>query len=389
MAYGYWKMGIGDRESVFHLFFRKKPFQGNFAIAAGGRIDGEMTQLPQIHTQGAPFAKEYGELWGINNFAMARILTKDEVTLYSDAGVADLAPAVRYLELRHQPNFAHAKLARDEWGRLRPMLGIETSVIPLQEDHLRKIFDNLYTARFCIEEGFAYRHGSTIKNRNFHPYFADVPDGCYEFYHGILYAVKWQGILEEVKKDHPLYKYTAERAALLFNLGIEFDTRFLPHVKGQLYVPSRYSYFRDGELYLLGAPIFNKTETTLVTFVEQEKQKTLGFIDEGAPVNADGSLNREKIRKYGLLIPEKSYLALGDNHAMSSDSRDFGFVPEDNMRGAPTFILWPPGSRWGIPNQPPYPFLNTPCIIIWCAAAICLSIGYWRYRRRSKLPLDL
>jgi len=35
MAYGYWKMGIGDRESVFHLFFRKKPFQGNFAIAAG------------------------------------------------------------------------------------------------------------------------------------------------------------------------------------------------------------------------------------------------------------------------------------------------------------------------------------------------------------------
>lgn len=35
MAYGYWKMGIAQRESVFHLFFRRKPFNGGFAIAAG------------------------------------------------------------------------------------------------------------------------------------------------------------------------------------------------------------------------------------------------------------------------------------------------------------------------------------------------------------------
>src|SRR3990172_8159086 len=35
MAYGYWKTGLWQKEAVFHLFFRKRPFQGNFAIAAG------------------------------------------------------------------------------------------------------------------------------------------------------------------------------------------------------------------------------------------------------------------------------------------------------------------------------------------------------------------
>lgn len=35
MAYGYWKLGRAEREAVFHLTFRRCPFGGEYAIAAG------------------------------------------------------------------------------------------------------------------------------------------------------------------------------------------------------------------------------------------------------------------------------------------------------------------------------------------------------------------
>jgi len=35
MVYGYWKAGIAERQAVFHIHFRKWPFKGGFALAAG------------------------------------------------------------------------------------------------------------------------------------------------------------------------------------------------------------------------------------------------------------------------------------------------------------------------------------------------------------------
>lgn len=35
MAYGYWKLGMHEREAVFHLIFRKHPFKSRYAVACG------------------------------------------------------------------------------------------------------------------------------------------------------------------------------------------------------------------------------------------------------------------------------------------------------------------------------------------------------------------
>ena len=35
MAYAHWKEGTAESEAAFHLFFRREPFGGGFAVACG------------------------------------------------------------------------------------------------------------------------------------------------------------------------------------------------------------------------------------------------------------------------------------------------------------------------------------------------------------------
>lgn len=41
-------------------------------------------------------------------------------------------------------------------------------------------------------------------------------------------------------------------------------------------------------------------------------------------------------------VPENQYFVLGDNSAHSSDSRNWGFVPQKNLKGRAFMIYWPP-----------------------------------------------
>lgn len=351
--------------------------------------------LPNTETS---YDKSYSDMWGFKNFGMARILTKQQALLFTQETMATLPVAPYYLEILHHPSLKNLKIRKDNRNRLRPMLDLRSSVIPLTEDHLKTLFENLYTVRFIVKNGIAHQYGlpSAFLQSPFLPKIDDVPDGTYEFYYGKAYEISFQGLSRELPKEHPLYRFTPEKVQFFYNLGMEFDTRYTPQSKYTPFFPIRYVYFKDHALYAMGAPLFSKEDPILLEFNTKEQAKQAAapvqysyeaFQDFGPPTKEDGSLDVEFVKHYGLTIPKKMYLVLGDNHAVSADSREFGFVPEENLKGAPDFIFWPPGSRFGHPNQAPYPFMNFPRLIIWLIAGSAIT-GYLFYqRKRNKLPL--
>lgn len=344
--------------------------------------------------------EDYFDLWGFKDYGMARLLTKDEMEKFTDSA-ASSTNAPLYMEIIHHPSAKHPVIERDYMGRLVLGVGTTSSVLPLNEQHLKKLMENLYTARFIVKDGKASRYGSQLKASagcTMCPDLKGVPDGTYEFYYGKAYKVQFGGILTPLPKDHPLYTFTPKRIKTLYNLGIEVNNHYAPHSKDQYLFPSRYVYYRRGDLYTMGAPLITKDDPTLVAFVHEEMLRKenaptyrpyFPFIDPGPPLLEDGSIDKTLVQKYGIAIPAKQYMCLGDNYAMSGDTRDFGFIAEENLRGSPSYIFWPVGNRLGTPSQVSGPFFNVPRAIVWSLAFIGFGIYYLIYRKRTKFPRQI
>lgn len=354
-----------------------------------GFVSGEM-----IDQKGNGLVSHYSDLWGFKNYAMARILTRDQVHQIHPNAEKDLEDGVMYLELTHHPSIREAKVVRDEMNRVRPDLGMSVSILALRGEHLDTIANHMTTCRFDVQNGVAYRYGFKNKDPHysrFYPKIDGVPNGTYEIQEGKVYQIYPMGIAQPVANDHPLYSKDPLHIQFLYNLGIEFLTQYTPFQNSRIY-PSRYAYFRDGDLVLLNAPIVKKEDPALISFFKNEflkKQRAtfahpyLPFIDYGAPITKEGKIDVDFVRKYGVVVPDKKYLMLGDNHAMSADSRQFGFVPESNLKGSVGFLFSPPGPRFGPLPQPSKRHFAFPSLFVW-GSAMTIAFSYALYRRRGK-----
>ncbi len=360
--------------SQYVLRYFDKPL-GRITMSSTGKLEGEVyngkawvaDKLEAAKTAHGSIAT-LSDAYGFRNYAMSQIYTREELLKDEELKTLNLPDTSHYLVLRHTPHLDFS----NEKARTFP-LTLKTA-IPLDNRALDRLAQALYTARFVVQNGKAIRYslGGETPGKN-SVEMRGIPDGTYEFYFGKAYEVLFGGITRELSPDHPLY--AKERIPTLYNLGIQWDAA---------HPPVRFTYFRSGKLYVMGQPLFDAESEALKEFNEREQKREsesaryIAFKDQGAP-----QMIRTALQPFALSVPPRNYLVLGDNHAMSGDSRVFGFVPEANLQGVPEVIFWPLGERLGSPNQLTYPTFVKPRLIIWAVAALCL--GAYLICRHRKL----
>jgi signal peptidase I len=370
--------------------------QGEFNL--NGQWEKEDLQaLKAVHDT----PKAYADLWGIGNYALARLLSIKETKQFYQKEFPAGNQEGLILELHHTPNvtFPLPEVRRTDNGAFGPSMTPMTTLVPLKQKHFKRIMNGMTTARFYVRNGGAYRYTESGK-RPQHPKldaeFPNVPDGCYEFYRGTAYAVHIGGFRSELPKTHPLYATSPENIRTLFNLGTYFNQLFDPIAPFQPYNPQRFAYWKEGALNLMGSPLLLSGEKETENLIKSEKKKEsqsgslapyIAFVDRGPPLKDNGQVDIDKIRHFGLKVPDDAIMGLGDNYAGSSDSRTFGFIPLDNLRGSPVFTFWPFSSRFGYLKQPGYAIITLPNMISWILGGVVVLIVILYTRRKANRSL--
>ncbi|MCP5510002.1 MAG: signal peptidase I [Chlamydiales bacterium] len=356
---------------------------------ASGHVQGQMLPNPNKPQGINASIPNYFDLWGFKNYAMCRLITPQKAAQFYPRAAAELEGL--YLELTHHPSIKNAHLMQNYKGHFMPALDLSQTYLPLETPQLKKLYKSLTTARFIVKDELARRYGAPAITHPTYPSMHNIPNGTYQFQQGVAYKVLPGGILSQLPPSHPLNQYDEKRLLTLYNLGIEFNTYYSPTSKNQV-LPSRYAYFRNGDFYTMNMPILKADDPTLIRFIHDEYLRQQNaptyapyypFDDQGPPSSKDDFLMR-----YGLTVPEGHYFVLGDNYAMSADSRDFGFVPAGNLRGQTSFIFWPPGPRFGFPIQASAPLFSFPNLLVWVLAFIGILFSWRHHYRTHHLPLD-
>jgi signal peptidase I len=380
-------------QPIARLNWGGREVQGEILTPEGWRRD-EAAAGGKPHDQ----IRTYSDFWGLRNYAMGRLLTAEQVRQYTTLSLDQLGGGLLYLQLFHTPSASYPapELGVDRMGLIRPHLTPRVTAVALGQPQLDRMMEQMTTTRFVVRNEralpYSYEKLNWDTYRNVSVPLAGVPDGTYEFIRGVGYRIWWSGVRTRLAANHPLYDSSAERIQTLYNLGIEWLTLFAPRQGDGPFLPSRFVYFRNGALWTLGGPIFGRDDPVLEGFLQRELERQessstdrpyVAFRDWGPPLLANGSLDVAKIRAFGFRVPDKGYLALGDNHAVSLDSRDFGPVPEANLSGSPLFVFWPPGVQWGTLPQPSLYWWTVPHLIVW-GLVFLISLIWWILRRRRE-----
>jgi signal peptidase I len=376
-----------SRHRTYLLKHMDKPL-GRIEANPDGSIN---TQIPQdgswVHEFSTDKSHQYprsiGEFWGIHNFAICRLIQPEDLSKEATRLGYEDTKALLWLELKHSPTLPPTGKTKQSSF---PLLITSHSWIPLHSDHCEQLAQGLYTARLVVQNGHVRRYHYEVENGPTIPLPVSIPDGCYEFYNGKAYEISSGGTSTLLPESHPIYPKTPKELAFWFNAGIDASAECL--VPSSRYMPTRFAYFRNGDLYVMGTSVFRKGDSVLKLFEGREITRQakdysyFAFQDMGSPDSLP--VDFSFIQHFGYKVPDGHYLLMGDNPAMSVDSRFFGPVPEANIQGTPVLLFWPFGNRWGIPSQPSVPPSVYTVVFFVITGAAIVIYGIYRHRKTKQ-----
>lgn len=120
----------------------------------------------------------------------------------------------------------------------------------------------------------------------------------------------------------------------------------IDYIKRVIGTPGDKITYKNHELHINGEPI----KTTLISDYEKDRNYQELVENLGGITHHILKFNTERYTPEidGLLVPEDRYFVMGDNRDNSRDSRYWGFVKDEHLKGRAFFIWfsWEDGLKW-------------------------------------------
>ena len=133
-------------------------------------------------------------------------------------------------------------------------------------------------------------------------------------------------LIDRFSGSHPAFG-----EVVAFHYPLDRSQLFVRRVVG---LPGDHIHFADGKLYRNGAPV----DEPYVTGKRQVAANFPAGVDLLALQSTGRGMMQHDVVNGDVVVPAGKYFVLGDARDSSFDSRNFGFVPADDIVGKPKFI---------------------------------------------------
>ena len=153
------------------------------------------------------------------------------------------------------------------------------------------------------------------------------------------------------RKPHrgEVFVFNTQRLATPGNLRQTLDGPSQFYIKRLAGLPGETLQIRPPELFVNGERVKGRAfERVMSGTLDAPKNGYQGYANHSQQAGQLYRMRYLSSPEATVTLEPDEYYALGDNSYHSSDSRDWGAVPQQNLMGRGVFVYWPFAKHWGV-----------------------------------------